>query len=221
MADGPNQPHARWRPVVGIVGGIGSGKSAVARAFAGLGCVVCHSDDLARAVLLEPEVVEAIRVALGDAVTGADGSIDRAALARAIFGDARARAAVERVMHPRIEARRRAQFAAAPASAPALVLDAPLLLEVGLDRECDAVVFVDATRATRLARVAARGWDDAELARRESVQLPLDEKRVRSTDRIVNDGPPEALASETRRVLDEILARGPRARPGDREGRPT
>lgn len=211
----PLRPRAPWRPVIGVVGGIGSGKSAVARAFGDLGCVVCHSDDLARAVLAEPAVVAAIRAALGDAVLAPDGSIDRARLAQAIFADPAARRAVEAAMHPRIEARRRAAFAAAPDTAPGFVIDAPLLLEVGLDRECDAVVFVEVPRAERLARVAARGWDAAELDRRESAQLPLAEKAARATDRIANDGPLETLAAPVAELLARIAARGPRRRRAD------
>ncbi|MFM1823968.1 MAG: Dephospho-CoA kinase [Planctomycetota bacterium] len=214
------RPSAPWRPVIGVVGGIGSGKSAVARAFAGLGCVVCHSDDLARAVLAEPEVVAAIRAALGDAVLAADGSIDRALLARAIFADPAARRAVESAMHPRIEARRRAAFAAAPDAAPAFVIDAPLLLEVGLDRECDAVVLVEVPRAERLARVAARGWDAAELDRREAAQLPLAEKTARATDRLANDGPIDALPARVAELLARIVARGPRHPRPDRAATP-
>ncbi|MFM7051798.1 MAG: dephospho-CoA kinase [Planctomycetota bacterium] len=193
------------RPVIGIVGGIGSGKSEVARLLASLGCEVCVSDDLARAVLDEPAVRAGIARAAGAQMLRADGSVDRAALARAIFADAAVRAAVERTMHPRIEALRRAQFAAAPASRRAFVIDAPLLLEVGLDRECDAVVFVDAPHELRLARVArTRGWDAAELSRRESAQIPLDEKRRRATLVVQNHGDTAALAAEVAAALDRI-----------------
>lgn len=204
---------ARFQPVIGIVGGIGSGKSAVARAFGALGCEVADSDGLARRVLSEPDVIARITAIAGDDVVATDGSIDRAALARAIFASADVRRAVEGAMHPRIEALRRAQFAAAPASTPAFVIDAPLLLEVGLDRECDAVVFVDAPESVRLERVRrTRGWSPEELFRREAAQLSLDEKRRRSTDVVVNDAAPEQLAARVAHVLAAIRARGPRPR---------
>lgn len=194
-------------PTIGIVGGIGSGKSAVARILASLGCEVCVSDDLARAVLGLPEVRREI-AAIAPGAACADGSIDRAALGRAIFSDAALRRAVESIMHPRIEAVRRAQFAAAPPATRAFVIDAPLLLEVGLDRECDAVLFVDAPREQRLARVSAtRGWDAAELDRRESAQISLEEKRRRATDIVLNDGEESMLRGEVARVLDRILGR--------------
>jgi dephospho-CoA kinase len=209
-------PH--HRPVIGIAGGIGSGKSTVAHILKRLGCEVCVSDDAARAVLEAPEVRAAILSRAGAGVAAPDGRIDRAALGRAIFADPVLRADVERIMHPRIEAMRRAQFAAAPVSTRAFIIDAPLLFEVGLERECDAVIFVDAPRPLRLARVrATRGWDDAELARREASQLPLDEKRRRSSDIVANSGDPSSpdgsepgagrLEASVASVLEAIIAR--------------
>lgn len=204
------------RPVIGIVGGIGSGKSEVARIFAEFGCEICESDALARRVLAEPEVREAIDAlvshATGLSVRTRDGLLDRALLARAIFDAPDLRRGVEAIMHPRIEALRRAQFAQAAPTVPAFVIDAPLLLEVGLDRECSAVVFVDAPHADRLSRVTrSRGWNAEELARREAAQIPLEEKRRRSTHVILNHGTHdvrgrEALRNEVRAVLDSILA---------------
>ena len=88
-----------------------------------------------------------------------------------------------------------------------MVIDAPLLFEAGLDRECDAVVFVEAPLAVRQDRVReTRGWDAEELARREKVQLPLDEKRKRSDYEVVNIADADRLRSEARRILDQILA---------------
>jgi len=199
---------ARARPTIGIAGGIGSGKSTVARILARLGCEVCISDDTARTVLDAPEVRAAVIDRAGAGVRAPDGSVDRAALGRALFADPTLRADVERIMHPRIEARRRAQFAAAPLSTRALIIDAPLLFEVGLERECDAVLFVDTPRDLRLARVrASRGWDDAELARREASQIPLGEKRRRSSDLVANTGDPAALEAAVAAALDAIIAR--------------
>jgi dephospho-CoA kinase len=97
-------------------------------------------------------------------------------------------------------------------STRAFIIDAPLLLEVGLDRECDAVVFVDAPHEVRVKRVAAtRGWDAAELDRRERAQLPLAEKRARSTDTIVNDCAVAELSHRAEQILGAIIARGSRA----------
>jgi dephospho-CoA kinase len=113
---------------------------------------------------------------------------------------------LELVVHPWVQARRRALFEQAPADACALVIDAPLLFEAGLDAECDAVIFVDADRGARLARVAdRRGWDPAELGKREDSQLPLDEKRARSDYVISNNGDLQVLAEQVHRILNEIV----------------
>ncbi|MFM1803534.1 MAG: Dephospho-CoA kinase [Planctomycetota bacterium] len=195
-------------PTIGIAGGIGGGKSTVARILRELGCEVANSDDAARRVLAEPEVRARIATRAGPAVVAPDGSIDRAALGRAIFAEPSLRADIERIMHPRIESIRRAQFAAAPASTRAFVIDAPLLFEVGLDRECDAVIFIDTPRELRLARVhAARGWSSAELDRRESAQLPIDEKRRRSSDVVENSADEQELRARTERTLRAIETR--------------
>ena len=199
-----------FRPVIGICGGIGSGKSAVSARLRELGCEVCVSDDVARDVLEQPEVRAAIVARVGIEVARPDGSIDRAALGRAIFSDSALRNDIERIMHPRIEAARRAQFARAPHSATAFVIDAPLLLEVGLDRECDAVIFVDAPHGLRAERVRlSRGWSTEELDRRERAQQSLFDKRARSTDVIVNDCDRAELERRVDEVLGAIIASGP------------
>lgn len=197
------------RPVIGLTGAIGAGKSTVARMLAALGCVVSYSDDLARLALHEPEIRQRIIDTWGNTVvTGATGEIDRSALAHIVFNNAVHRQALERIIHPWIEARRKAIFASAPRSARAFVIDAPLLIEAGLDDECDAVIFVDADRELRLARLKqSRGWDEPELARREASQLPLDQKRKRADDVIINNGDLDSLRDQVRNVLSRILNR--------------
>lgn len=202
----------RGLPVIGIVGGIGAGKSAVAAALRELGCLVSDSDAHARAAFAEPDVQRAMRDRWGArACAGGDacGAVDRAAVGRIVFGDPAERAWLESVIHPRIHAMREAQFAAAPAGTRALAIDAPLLLESGLGASCDAVVFVDAPQAVRAARVAAsRGWDAGELGRRESAQWPLDRKRASAHHVLRNDGDPESLRAQVRLLLDQVIAAG-------------
>ena len=193
-------------PTIGLAGGIGAGKSRVAALLAELGCVVSDSDADARAVLADPEVIDTLRSWWGDEVVGVDGAIDRGKVAGRVFTDVEERRRLESVLHPRIHERRAARFAAAPPDTRAFVIDAPLLFEAGLDAECDAVIFVDASRPTRLARVAAnRGWSDEELARRESAQWPIDRKRSLATliiDNTTNDE--DFLRTETRKALEQL-----------------
>ena len=104
--------------------------------------------------------------------------------------------------HPAARADRERVIARAEASgAAAVIVDAPLLFEAGLDAGCDLVVFVDVPRATRVERVAGRGWDEAELDRRESAQLSVDEKRRRSDFVIDNSGPQDALRGQAEAAL--------------------
>ncbi|MHC5004807.1 MAG: dephospho-CoA kinase, partial [Planctomycetota bacterium] len=169
------------RPVIGLSGGIGAGKSTVADLLAGFGCVVTRSDDDGRAALRDPEIRATIVGWWGREVLGPDGEIDRGAVARIVFADPAQRVRLEALTHPWIEARRVEQWRRAPAGAPAFVIDAPLLFEAGLDGQCDAVIFVDADPAVRLRRVReGRGWDEAELTAREDSQMPLDAKRAKA-----------------------------------------
>lgn len=198
--------NAPRKPIIGLAGGIGSGKSTVARLLAELGCTVSDSDAAARAALEDPTVRQRIVDQWGDAILDNTGRIDRSKLAAIVFNDPTQRRVLESITHPWIEARRREQFAGASADAPALVIDAPLLFEAGLDAVCDAVIFVDAPWETRLERVkASRGWDEAELKRREDSQLPLDEKRLRSDDILINNGDVGELAEQVRRTLSRIV----------------
>jgi dephospho-CoA kinase len=189
--------------VIGLVGGIGSGKSLVGSMLADLGCLVCHSDELARSALADPAVRDELVRWWGREVLDPSGAVDRRAVAGKVFADPAERKRLEALLHPRIESARRRTFAAAPPGTRALVIDAPLLLEVGLDRECDAVLYIDSPREDRLRRLAeTRGWDSAELERRESAQWPLDRKRAAAHHVLVNAGNQPALRSEVQKALE-------------------
>jgi dephospho-CoA kinase len=190
-------------PVIGLVGGIGSGKSLVGSMLADLGCLVCHSDELARSALADPAVRDELVRWWGREVLDPSGAVDRRAVAGKVFADPAERKRLEALLHPRIESARRRTFAAAPPGTRALVIDAPLLLEVGLDRECDAIIYIDSLRVDRLRRLAeTRGWDSAELERRESAQWPLDRKRAAAHHVLVNAGNQPALRSEVQKALE-------------------
>lgn len=201
-------PPQHDKPIIGIAGGIGSGKSTVADILDELGCVVARSDSDARAVLHEPDVREQLLAWWGPTILTDDGAVDRRAVSRIVFNDPAERKRLEQLTHPRIEARRRRQFADAPAGTKAFVIDAPLLFEAGLDADCDAVIFVEASRAVRLNRVrTGRDWDEAEFDRREGAQLPLDEKRRRAEYVVRNEGDRDALRAAVAEMLKDIIER--------------
>jgi dephospho-CoA kinase len=189
--------------VIGVAGGIGSGKSAVARALGRLGAPIFDADASARRILDQPDIASRIAARWGTGLLGPDGRVDRAGLATIVFRDDRARTELEELIHPivRIEAQA-AIDAARAAGARAIVLDIPLLYESGMDAMCDIVVFVDADEAVRLARVSrSRGWTARDLALREAAQWPLDAKRRRSGVVIVNNGSEESdLEAEAARA---------------------
>jgi dephospho-CoA kinase len=192
--------------VIGLAGGVGAGKSAVGRALAELGCVVADCDALAQSALDDPAVRTRLRAWWGCGILAEDGRIDRGAVADIVFADDEQRRLLERLVHPWVRSRLRERFRDTPAAAPALVIDAPLLFEAGLEEVCDAVIFVDAERDVRLRRVAAsRGWDARELRRREDSQMPLDVKRGKADHVVENNGDFADLSEKVRHILSDII----------------
>ncbi|MGH7243987.1 MAG: dephospho-CoA kinase [Phycisphaerales bacterium] len=198
------------RPIVlGLVGGIGAGKSAVARELESRGALVLDSDTRAKAVLETPEAKTTLVSWWGPGIL-VDGKVDRKRVADIVFADPQERRRLEAFVHPQLRAGRRADIdSAASRNVRIVVIDAPLLLEAGVDKECDAVVFVDAPREQRLERVRSRGWDDQELARREAAQMLLSEKRARSTYVIQNDGDRASLGARVAELIQQIEAASP------------
>jgi len=198
--------------VLGVLGGIASGKSAVARLLAGADGVVIDADRLAREVLDSAPVRAQVAQALGADLLQPDGALDRARLARRVFDDPAARRKLESLTHPRVRARVRGLLDEARArGVPRIVLDVPLLLENdgqhGLVAECDALVFVDADVRAREARAqASRGWAPGEVARREAAQMPLETKRERADHVLRNAGGLAELERDVARLLAHILA---------------
>ena len=175
--------------VIGLTGGIASGKSHVARLLGERGAVVLDADRHARDALDEPSVRDALVERWGDAVLTEAGKIERSAVASRVFGrDDTARAErrfLEGLVHPLVRQRLGAELEAAKNDgAPAAVLDIPLLIEAGWADRCDVVLYVDTPDELRRQRAADRGWGQDELARREAAQTPLAHKKRRA-DRLV------------------------------------
>ncbi|MBV8170982.1 MAG: dephospho-CoA kinase [Candidatus Eremiobacteraeota bacterium] len=175
--------------IVGLTGGIGSGKSTVAQLLAAQGAVIVDTDAVAREVVEPPSaVLDAIRYEFGDTVIGADGKLDRKAVAAIVFADPRKRELLEGLTHPAIRART-LELINAATPGKVIVAIVPLLFESGFDRLCDTTVAVVAGEEQRLARAAERDQAPREaVAARMHAQLSDDEFERLAAYIVRNDG---------------------------------
>ena len=198
------------KPIIGIIGGIGSGKSYVSRLFGELGCFVIDSDQHVTAAYKLPKVQATLRSWWGESAILPSGQPDRSAIAKIVFADPKQLRQLENLLHP-IVARLRDEVMTKAADDPnvlAYVWDTPLLVEAGLARQCDALIYVDAPEDLRFERVRkSRGWTRQQWLQREKSQLPLDNKRkiaeyiIRNTADVDDE-----VRNQVRDVLSRILA---------------
>lgn len=191
---------------IGLTGGIGSGKSTVSALLAQRGAVVVDADRIAREVV-EPgtpglaQVVEAF----GEGVLGADGSLDRPALAAVVFTDPEARARLDGIVHPLVRARTAELVAAAPDDA-VLVNDVPLLVETGQAGSYDLVLVVEADPELRVTRLVGRGLSEEDARARIAAQATDEQRRAVADVVLDNSGTPEQLAEQVERFWAERVA---------------
>ena len=186
---------------IGLTGPIGAGKSTVARLLAEAGVPVLDADRLAHEAL-KARAAE-ICARFPEACPG--GEVDRKALARIVFADPERRHALEAIVHPYVRARLFEELAAyKERGADLVVLEIPLLFEVGWEKMLDGVLVVDAPWPLREARLLARGVDPEDARRREAAQLSPEEKRRRATWVIENRGDLAELAKKVRAWLEEV-----------------
>jgi dephospho-CoA kinase len=195
--------------LVGLTGGIATGKSTFAAALRALGAPVVDADQLARAAVAKGSPgLQAVVAAFGREVLGQDGELDRRRMAGRVFADPAERARLEAIVHPAVRAFSRQELERLAAQGHLLAFyDVPLLYEAGRDREVDLVVVVWAPREAQLARLQGRDrLTPAEAEGRLAAQLPVDEKAARADAVVVNDGDPAALAGKARRLLEDLRA---------------
>lgn len=196
--------------VVGLTGGIATGKSTVARMLAADGVPVIDADQVARDVVAPGQpALAAIVAAFGSGVVQPDGSLDRAHMRRRIIQDADARRTLESITHPAIRAAIATRLGELRSEGhPAAVVEAALLVETGSHKQYPELIVVTCDPATQLDRVMARdGVTEAEARALISTQLPLAAKEAVATHLLRNDGTTEALHGETRRVWAAITRR--------------
>ncbi|TMK91240.1 MAG: dephospho-CoA kinase [Actinobacteria bacterium] len=183
--------------LVGLTGGIGSGKSTVADLLRKRGAVVLDADDFARAAVVAGSVgLRKVAERFGREVLGPDGELDRRKLASIVFADPAALSDLEAIVHPEV----RRMFADGIQEnldgQRVVVLVNPLLIEMGTHRDCDIVVVVSASIDTQIARSVARGMDESDVRARIAAQLPLAERAQAADVLIDNEGTLDELEDE-------------------------
>ena len=187
--------------VLGLTGGIGSGKSTVASLFRNLGAEIVDADALVHSILDRPSVRKKLVSTWGKEIENR-GTILRPILARIAFQSEDSVRKLNEIIHPIV--RKEVGKTIRGSKSRLIVLDAPLLLEVGADQDCDYVLFVDAPRDLRTKRVKKRGWAPAELRQREKYHWPMKEKRKKADFVIQNRGSRAALLPQVKALLEEI-----------------
>lgn len=195
------------KPVIGIMGAIASGKSFVSGIFAQMGCGVIDADKIAHDVLLEDEVKRQICSEFGEGCLNEAGDIDRKQTAEIVFGDPLKLEKLNSIVHPRVESKIKElmNFFDNDDDCKAIVLDVPLLVEVGWDKWCDLLVFVDCDEEDRLARMKQRGFAGVEqVKKRENFQISLDKKRKLANYIIWNNSDRSATFKQVADIITEI-----------------
>jgi dephospho-CoA kinase len=191
--------------LVGLTGGIGSGKSTVARMLADRGAVILDADRFARdAVVAGSPGFDAVVDRFGGRLVGPDGQLDRPALAAIVFADIDARRDLEAIVHPEVRRRITAGIAANAGTDRIVVVESPLLIEMGVHRVCDVVIVVVADPDARISRLVARGMDEADARSRMAAQ-GSPEAALSVADRLLdNDGRLGELEAQVDRVWADL-----------------
>ncbi len=196
--------------IIGLLGGVASGKSIVAEKFRNRGAVVLDADRAGHEVLRLAEVQEAVRRHFGPEVFTSEGAVDRKALARIVFAPSpagpRELLTLEKITHPEIRRRLIQQIQQATvAGSPAAILDAPVMLKSGWDRICDVIAFVDCPETLRRSRAVARGWSEKDFSAREASQESIEAKRARADFVIDNSGSLEYTETQIERLWHSLV----------------
>ena len=217
------------KQIIGILGGIGSGKSTVAAEFAKLGCKVIDADKIAHKLLEELTVKEKVVGLFGQAILDSAGKIDREKLGEVVFIDARTPVlpcesknggyastgtdklpSLNEIIHPLV-LQRAEEFIEQynrQQQVKAIVLDMPLLVEVGWDKRCDRLIFVDCEQKLRLDRAQKMGFDKNQVKIRENFQISLDNKANIADNTINNNSDFSALARQVADIFSYIVYNG-------------
>jgi dephospho-CoA kinase len=198
------------KPIIGILGGMCSGKSTVAAEFGKLGCAVIDADQISHQMLDDKSVRAKITRVFGREILDDKGKISRPELANMVFGDPGKLTKLTGIIHPLVLAeveQLTARYKEEPA-VKAIILDIPLLMEVGWEKKCDFLIFVDCKPPLRLERARKTGVFDADkLKVRENLQISLDNKKHIADNIIDNNSDLSGLSKQIAGIFTSILGR--------------
>jgi len=202
--------NVRKKPVIGILGGIGSGKTSVAAEFAKLGCAVINADRIVHKLLETGDIKGKLLAAFGETVFDREGKIDRVRLAEVVFAKGEKLGQLNDIIHGDVLRRVEELIARynRQKNIPAVVLDMPLLAEVGWDKRCDKLIFVDCDEENRLRRAKNRGIDENQLKIRENFQISLDKKAKLAHYKVDSNSGLSALVKQVADVFSCIVNSG-------------
>ena len=194
------------KPVIGILGGIASGKSTVAAEFAKLGCKVIDADDIVQKLLETEPVKERIAACFGRDILDSTGKINHKELAGVVFDDVDKLSSLNEIIHPFVL--RRAEELIDRYShqdqVKAVVLDMPLLVEVGWAKRCDRLIFVDCRQELRVARAQKKDFDKNQVKIRENFQISLDNKVGLADNTVINNSGFSVLVRQVAGIFSDI-----------------
>ncbi len=198
------------KPVIGLTGPTGAGKSTVASALKRLGCAVVDADRIARTVTEQPACLNQLKAAFGTGLMQTDGTLNRKELAQRAFANPENTAQLNRITHPAILAEARREIAAAQqSSCRAVILDAALLFESGAENLCDTTVAVLTSPQARLKRIMARDGISEDLARERMRAQNANDYYTSRADRTFDGGTDWSIFDEKIRELLEKILRQP------------
>jgi len=195
------------KPVIGIMGGIGSGKSTAAAEFAKFGCKVIDADKIAHKLIEQKNIKKKIVDLFGRDVLNCTGEVDRKKLAGVVFSSVEALSSLNRIVHPFVIAQTEELIEQynRQNNVKAIVLDMPLLVEIGWAERCDRLIFVDCDQKIRAERIKKLGFDKNQLKIRENFQISLDNKATLADNTIENNSDFSAMVRQVADIFSDIM----------------
>ena len=196
------------KKIIGILGGISSGKSTVADQLAKLGCAIIDADHIAHELLDDENIRQRLRKVFPETIFDPDGRVNRDRLAQIVFDDPHKMTELNDIIHPPVLSKCRdliSQYRASP-EVPAIVLDIPLLLEVGWEKTCDKIIFVDCKEQIRAQRAQKKAFlSKNQIKKRENLQISLDNKAKNAHYIVDNNSDLSALAEQVELIFTTII----------------